>query len=219
MKRYTIHDRKVHEGQTFGYRTGERWAILDRETNKIVDEGTTRYEAQQAVNNWNAGLHDEETVEATGPTFAVNITTQTTENGVTTAESKTVAKFDGENAEERAKTGYREVVQYHLPNGSVAALYSIDRRGDWHLVVRSDQPSDEPDGIWKVTGPNSMHTAALARAAEEIHHDPEGRCEWYALCPNPADGTVKHPVLGDVPTCQRCADRFELLLVKIGAGR
>lgn len=76
-----------------------------------------------------------------------------------------------------------------------------------------DDVTDEPGKIWKVTGPNSMHTAAIARAAEEIHHDPEGRCEWYALCPNPADGVVAHAVLGEVPTCQRCADRFELALV------
>lgn len=152
MNRYTLHDRKVHDHQTFGYRTGERWAVLDRETGKLVDEGTTRYEAQQAVNGWNAGVYDEvEEPPEESPTCTC---------------------------------------------GSGAATPS------WHhseCPVRqnpAEQPSDEP------------------RAAEEIHHDPEGRCEWYALCPNPADGTVKHPVLGDVPTCQRCADRFELPLVK-----
>lgn len=37
-------------------------------------------------------------------------------------------------------------------------------------------------------------------------------CEWYALCPNPADGTVSHPVLGDVPTCERCAAKHGLEL-------
>lgn len=58
MNRYTIHDRKVHEDQKFGYRTGERWAILDRTTNKLVDEATTKYEAQQAVKGWNAGVYD-----------------------------------------------------------------------------------------------------------------------------------------------------------------
>lgn len=35
-------------------------------------------------------------------------------------------------------------------------------------------------------------------------------CEWFALCENTADGVVSHPVLGDVPTCQRCADRLGL---------
>lgn len=64
MKRYTIHDRKVHDGQTFGYREGERWTVLDRETGRIVDEAATRYEAQQAVNGWNAGVYAEKAEEA-----------------------------------------------------------------------------------------------------------------------------------------------------------
>jgi hypothetical protein len=38
------------------------------------------------------------------------------------------------------------------------------------------------------------------------------RCEYFALCTNPADGVTKHPVLGDVPTCQRCAGKFDLPL-------
>jgi hypothetical protein len=33
-------------------------------------------------------------------------------------------------------------------------------------------------------------------------------CAWFALCDHDAVGTVEHPVLGDVPICQRCADRF-----------
>jgi len=41
-------------------------------------------------------------------------------------------------------------------------------------------------------------------------------CQWYALCTNPADGIVKHPILGNVPTCQRCADKHELELIPIG---
>lgn len=35
-------------------------------------------------------------------------------------------------------------------------------------------------------------------------------CEWFALCDNPAAGAVAHPVLGAVPTCTRCANRFAL---------
>lgn len=37
-------------------------------------------------------------------------------------------------------------------------------------------------------------------------------CDWFALCPNPSDGTVHHPILGDVPTCERCAHKLELKL-------
>jgi hypothetical protein len=36
------------------------------------------------------------------------------------------------------------------------------------------------------------------------------KCEWYALCENESVGFVWHPVLGDVPTCQRCADKHDL---------
>jgi hypothetical protein len=34
-------------------------------------------------------------------------------------------------------------------------------------------------------------------------------CEWFALCTRPADGVVAHPIIGPVPTCQRCAERME----------
>jgi len=37
-------------------------------------------------------------------------------------------------------------------------------------------------------------------------------CEWFALCDRPADGVVSHPILGWVPTCQRCADKLGLEL-------
>lgn len=35
-------------------------------------------------------------------------------------------------------------------------------------------------------------------------------CEYFAGCTRPAVGTTPHPILGAVPTCQQCADRFEL---------
>lgn len=38
------------------------------------------------------------------------------------------------------------------------------------------------------------------------------KCQWYLLCANEADGLVDHPILGDVPTCQRCTDRHGLTL-------
>lgn len=36
-------------------------------------------------------------------------------------------------------------------------------------------------------------------------------CQWYALCDNPANGLRDHPVIGDVPICQRCDDKTERL--------
>lgn len=38
-------------------------------------------------------------------------------------------------------------------------------------------------------------------------------CEYFALCTNKADGYVKHPILGLVPTCKRCTNKFDLTLV------
>lgn len=36
-------------------------------------------------------------------------------------------------------------------------------------------------------------------------------CEWFALCDNPATGTEPHPILGDVPICDRCAAKVAAL--------
>lgn len=35
-------------------------------------------------------------------------------------------------------------------------------------------------------------------------------CAWFARCTNAATATVTHPVLGNVPTCQRCIDKLGL---------
>lgn len=29
-------------------------------------------------------------------------------------------------------------------------------------------------------------------------------CQWFARCDRPATGTTAHPILGQVPTCDRC---------------
>lgn len=31
-------------------------------------------------------------------------------------------------------------------------------------------------------------------------------CAWFIGCPRDATGTTEHPALGDVPTCDRCAN-------------
>lgn len=33
------------------------------------------------------------------------------------------------------------------------------------------------------------------------------RCEWFALCDNPATKTEPHPILFHVPICDRCVGR------------
>lgn len=29
-------------------------------------------------------------------------------------------------------------------------------------------------------------------------------CEWFLRCTREATGTTSHPILGEVPTCDRC---------------
>lgn len=53
--------------------------------------------------------------------------------------------------------------------------------------------------------PTHSQEPALPGPADEV-------CAWFAACTNPADGTVEHPVLGQVPTCRRCADKLSLEL-------
>lgn len=36
-------------------------------------------------------------------------------------------------------------------------------------------------------------------------------CEWFAACKNEAVKARPHPILGDVPICQRCDDLVERL--------
>jgi hypothetical protein len=43
---------------------------------------------------------------------------------------------------------------------------------------------------------------------DELYAD--GLCHWFALCENVADGTVWHPILGSVPTCERCRAMLDL---------
>jgi len=39
-------------------------------------------------------------------------------------------------------------------------------------------------------------------------------CRWFALCENLATTTQAHPVLGDVPICQRCKDWYDRMGVR-----
>lgn len=34
-------------------------------------------------------------------------------------------------------------------------------------------------------------------------------CKWFLFCTNPATGTMRHPVLGPVPICDRCRAKYE----------
>lgn len=36
-------------------------------------------------------------------------------------------------------------------------------------------------------------------------------CQYFALCTNEAEWMIPNPMVGDVPTCQRCADKYVAL--------
>jgi hypothetical protein len=36
-------------------------------------------------------------------------------------------------------------------------------------------------------------------------------CEWFAMCDHPATGLMAHPVLGDLPICDRCRAKIEAM--------
>lgn len=45
-------------------------------------------------------------------------------------------------------------------------------------------------------GPNADYEYDIRRA--------NTRCEWFLMCTNRATGVMPHPILGDVPICDRC---------------
>lgn len=48
----------------------------------------------------------------------------------------------------------------------------------------------------------------MSATTDELEHE---LCEWFALCTNEATHTEPHPILGDVPICDRCAAKVEAL--------
>lgn len=35
-------------------------------------------------------------------------------------------------------------------------------------------------------------------------------CQWFARCANATTKAAKHPVLGPVPICDRCAEKLDI---------
>jgi hypothetical protein len=44
-------------------------------------------------------------------------------------------------------------------------------------------------------------------------------CEYFVLCDKPVTTYVKHPTIGLVPCCEKCADFSELAKVPLEEGR
>jgi hypothetical protein len=67
------------------------------------------------------------------------------------------------------------------------------------------------------SGPLSDIAAIAAGKAALPQQDLPAFCKYFVTCKNPAEGTVRHPLLGDVLTCQRCADVADVELTPFPA--
>lgn len=53
----------------------------------------------------------------------------------------------------------------------------------------------------------SFLASAIMYYTHEDHREGLGLCLWFARCDRAAVMLLDHPILGQVPTCQRCADK------------
>lgn len=86
----------------------------------------------------------------------------------------------------------------------------------WRTVEASQRATGEIRGLRRAADllaralglaevyPDALDTAEPAPAAPDL-----GECQWFAGCERPAAGHVTHPILGEVPTCHRCAEFAE----------
>lgn len=131
------------------------------------------------------------------------------------------------NATEKARTlgtehGTRAAEDY-WPKGSDWWLgFGAQDMEHWLKHPPADHPLPTLSGLAVVTelelpvaagdfdqlyGIRQSYEAAFTAAVERtIRAKISGApvCEWFAMCANPAVGTVAHPIMGEVPTCQRC---------------
>lgn len=54
-------------------------------------------------------------------------------------------------------------------------------------------------------------TTPLRQAVQDAKSGAVAPCEWFALCDHEATTVRRHPILGDVPICERCDAKVEAL--------
>ena len=94
-----------------------------------------------------------------------------------------------------------------IDTGRVATVLGRTSAGNVVLV----RDSDDPIARGRAVSPGML--AVARRDGLDGHEGNRPKlvvCGWYALCDRPADGFVSHPVLGEVPTCTRCATKHDL---------
>lgn len=71
-----------------------------------------------------------------------------------------------------------------------------DRLVKYAEELKADHFAGHPD---KIGGDRCDWCIAEQLAAEGYF-----TCQWFLLCENRANGSVRHPILGAVPICDRC---------------
>ncbi len=91
-------------------------------------------------------------------------------------------------------------------DGASAAL---DHLAQWHNPGEHETESEPSHGrddqVYMRDGYTMSWNRALGYCALEF--DTEPTCQWFAGCDNAATGSAAHPILGNVPTCDRCHAR------------
>lgn len=72
-----------------------------------------------------------------------------------------------------------------------------------------------------MSNPKVIHLSDVARCPIQSLHPAHYRddatcvcgevCEWFLLCDRPATTVMAHPILVEVPICDRCRDKVEAI--------
>lgn len=86
-----------------------------------------------------------------------------------------------------------------------------DAAGHWaDELTEHIAPASESYGETETAENQKKNATDIIAAANRVSLwlDPK-TCEWFASCDNAAVIHIQHPILGAVPSCQRCADKVE----------
>ena len=95
--------------------------------------------------------------------------------------------------EQRGDTGHVSAIESRV----IGAMSDV-----WEVARRDPEPISTPTAAWQGETRRKL-LGAVARAERSRWSDPDGLCEWFALCPEPATALRSHPLLVEVPVCER----------------
>lgn len=79
---------------------------------------------------------------------------------------------------------------------------------EFQSVVLEDQDGAHRVIYYGTICTPEFNSAGAAQACLDMYmagtRVPESQCRWFVRCTNHATGVTPHPVIGKVPTCDRC---------------